>query len=54
MIMIVIPVMPSVTVFPIDSSSVLTNFPLLVANLLIVFPGFALIALAELVIPLLS
>jgi hypothetical protein len=51
MIIIVITVMmPSVTVLPVYISSVLTDFPLLVAYLLVVFTGFAPIALAELLV----
>jgi len=42
--------MPSVTVLSIYISSVLTNFSLLVAYLLIVLTGFAPIALAELLV----
>jgi len=42
--------MPSVTVLPIYISTVPTNFPLLVAYLLIVFTGFAPVALVKLLI----
>jgi hypothetical protein len=52
MIIIVITavMMPSVTVLPVYISSVLTDFPLLVAYLLVVFTGFAPVALAELLV----
>ena len=44
---------PSVPI-PIYTFPVSTNFPLLVAYLFIVFPGFALIALADLAVTPLS
>ena len=46
--------MPAVTVLSVYISSVLTYFPLLVAYLLVVFTGFAPIALAELLVTPLS
>jgi hypothetical protein len=46
--------MPAVTVLSVYISSVLTYFPLLVAYLLVVFTGFAPIALAALLVTPLS
>jgi len=46
--------MPSVTVLPVYISSVLTDFPLLIAYLLVVFTGFAPVALAALLVTPLS
>ncbi len=46
--------MPAVTVLPVYISSVLTDFPLLIAYLLVVFTGFAPVALAALLVTPLS